>query len=538
MPGWDDEVDVIVVGFGGAGVCAAIEAAENGATVLAFDRFDGGGATALSGGVYYGGGTTIQRAAGFDDTAQDLEDYLKLEVGSVVRPETLHRFCRNSAANLQWLMDHGVRFDPALDDTKTGYPRKGTYLYYAGNERLPSFRKRARPAPRGHRAFHESHPNEMTGRHFFGPLRDAALAAGVRLLTHAPVTRLMTDEGGTVIGIEANRLTDDAAVAAKHRQLHRRFVPMDPRKSKVAEEIRKNCIDLERAVSFPYRVRARQGVILTTGGFVYNREMVAAYAPKYCKTIPQGSMGCDGSGILLGMSVGAAADRLARINLTHSIAPPHATLTGILVNLKGERFVSEDAYTARLGYEIAEHQDGKAWLIVDSRTLRAIARQALPSRGGAPWAWFGLPTLANIAFGGTRRARSITTLAGKLGMDPAVLDLTVRTYNAAASGERTDPMGKDEHYLRPLEKGPFYAINRDIANVLTASLAFTLGGLMVNEDNGAVLRSGGSAIDGLYAAGRAAVGLPSEFYVSGMSIADCVFSGRRAALHASAKRPG
>jgi 3-oxo-5alpha-steroid 4-dehydrogenase len=56
----------------------------------------------------------------------------------------------------------------------------------------------------------------------------------------------------------------------------------------------------------------------------------------------------------------------------------------------------------------------------------------------------------------------------------------------------------------------------------------TLGGLVVDEDSGAVLRADGTAVDGLYAAGRTAVGVCSDSYVTGLSLADCVFSGRRA----------
>ena len=62
----------------------------------------------------------------------------------------------------------------------------------------------------------------------------------------------------------------------------------------------------------------------------------------------------------------------------------------------------------------------------------------------------------------------------------------------------------------------------------------TLGGLVVDPETGQVLRADGTAVPGLYAAGRSAVGLCSRSYVSGLSIADCVFSGRRAGRHASA----
>ena len=72
---WHDEYDVIVVGFGGAGSCAALEAAANGATVLILELASGsGGTTALAGGqIYLGGGTPIQQACGFEDSREDMD---------------------------------------------------------------------------------------------------------------------------------------------------------------------------------------------------------------------------------------------------------------------------------------------------------------------------------------------------------------------------------------------------------------------------------------------------------------------------------
>ena len=101
---WDDSADLLVVGFGGAGVCAAIEAASQGVSVLALDRFQGGGATARSGGVVYaGGGTSQQAEAGVEDTVAAMYDYLRQEVGEAVSAETLRGFCQDSRANLAWL---------------------------------------------------------------------------------------------------------------------------------------------------------------------------------------------------------------------------------------------------------------------------------------------------------------------------------------------------------------------------------------------------------------------------------------------------
>jgi 3-oxo-5alpha-steroid 4-dehydrogenase len=149
--GWDVQADVVVVGFGAAGACAAIEAADAGAGVVVLDRFGGGGATALSGGVVYaGGGTEYQRAAGVDDSPEAMYAYLATEVGDVVSADTLRAFCRDSAAQLDWLHRQGVPFEASLCPDKTSYPTNRHYLYYSGSEL--SARDVAAPAPRGHRA--------------------------------------------------------------------------------------------------------------------------------------------------------------------------------------------------------------------------------------------------------------------------------------------------------------------------------------------------------------------------------------------------
>ena len=167
---WDVEADVVVVGFGAAGACAALEAAAAGCSVLVLDRFDGGGATALSGGVVYaGGGTPQQRAAGVSDSAEAMFGYLRTEVGDAVPAATLREFCDGSVAMLAWLEGHGVQFEGSLCPDKTSYPTNRHYLYYSGSEL--SARDVAPPAPRGHRAL---------GRGTSGGLLYDRLAAAVR----------------------------------------------------------------------------------------------------------------------------------------------------------------------------------------------------------------------------------------------------------------------------------------------------------------------------------------------------------------------
>jgi 3-oxo-5alpha-steroid 4-dehydrogenase len=148
----DLSADVVIVGFGAAGACAAVEAADTGADVLVLNRFQGGGASAVSGGVVYaGGGTPQQRDAGVEDSVDAMYDYLRLEIGDVVSEQTLRRFCEDSPDMISWLQRNGVPFEGSLCPYKTSYPND-YYLYYSGSEAAGGFREAAKPAARGHRA--------------------------------------------------------------------------------------------------------------------------------------------------------------------------------------------------------------------------------------------------------------------------------------------------------------------------------------------------------------------------------------------------
>lgn len=125
----------------------------------------------------------------------------------------------------------------------------------------------------------------------------------------------------------------------------------------------------------------------------------------------------------------------------------------------------------------------------------------------------------------------------KVGIKATRLRQTLEQYNALAErGGKGDPMGKFPDFVHKLEP-PFISINCSLGSKLFACASLTLGGLVVNEETGEVRREDGSDIEGLHAAGRSAIGICSNGYVSGLAIADCVFSGRRAARHAlSAQR--
>jgi 3-oxo-5alpha-steroid 4-dehydrogenase len=133
----------------------------------------------------------------------------------------------------------------------------------------------------------------------------------------------------------------------------------------------------------------------------------------------------------------------------------------------------------------------------------------------------------------TTKAASIDQLAGKLGLPAAQLQDTIEHYNRAIAEQRPDEFSKSDKYRRRIGTGPFHAIDITVGAKGFPCPNLTLGGLRVDEDSGLVLADNGAPIDGLYAAGRTALGICSHAYISGLSLADCIFSGRRAGRHAA-----
>lgn len=529
---WSDSADVVVVGWGAAGACAALEARATGASVIVIDRFDGGGASALSGGVVYaGGGTPYQQQAGFTDTPEAMAEYLRHEVNGVVSDATLHKFCADSVANLAWLEAHGVRFGATMPDHKTSYPPEGKFLYYSGNEVVPACRGTlGAPAPRGHRAVAKG----QSGKALYAALKEATLKAGVQPVTQAAVRRLVRQRGpdgqpGAVLGVEVWQLPPGAPGTLRHAELHRQVARWRTFRPGKAAACRREAALIEQATAQPRFIRARHGVVLATGGFIYHPELMATHAPHAKRGWPVGAAGCDGSGLRLGQSVGAAAQALENISAWRFITPPAVWPKGIVVNTQGERFCNEQVYGATLGHALVDHQGGRGWLVIDAKLRAQAIRQCL---FGGLWAFQSLPALAMMLLG-AKKAATPEALAMRLKANPAKLRASLEAASAATRGEREDAFGKSPDMRQDMARGPYYAIDISIGSPTFPLATLTLGGLVLDEANGQVLDAAGQRIGGLFAAGRTAMGLPSSRYVSGLSLADCVFSGRRAG-HAAA----
>ncbi len=521
-----DTYDVVVVGFGTAGACSAIAAAENGARVLVVDRALGGGASALSGGIVYaGGGTAYQRAAGYHDDPENMFNYLRLEVNGVVDDETLREFCEGSVERLQWLERHGARFGSSLCDYKTSYPTDGHYLYFSGNEKAYPYNRHAVPAPRGHRQIAKG---MSSGRVLWQALRNAALRLGVTFL---PMTRiedlLIVDD--QVRGVRGRTLSDDASLAATHfrystaagAKLTNWVPPAGRRFTASADRV-------FQSNAQPITISAN-AVVLAAGGFVFNNDMLRRHAPEYSLVSPLGTAGDDGTGILLGAKAGGSTAHLNRVTAWRFISPPSAMIEGITVGISGERIANEDLYGATHADIMIRKFGGKGFLVLDGPTWKRARRQLRTQTQ-----LFQKATMFPAFTVAHRTASTISELADKLGVSRSGLIATVSAYNNAIACGTSDPAHKAPELCAPLLHPPFYGVDISLKSASTDFMpGLTLGGLVVEPASGRVQGETGVPVPGLYAVGRTAIGVCSNSYVSGLSLADCVFSGTRAGQHAA-----
>jgi succinate dehydrogenase/fumarate reductase flavoprotein subunit len=373
---WEQSADLVVIGLGIAGACAALEAQRAGAEVLVLERAAaGGGASALSQGQFYlGGGTAVQDACGYEDSPENMYAFLRA-VTTTDEEDKLRTFCESSVEHFDWLEAQGVPFARIAYKHKAVYTRTGEGLLSTGNEKAWPFREQAAPAPRGHQV---SGDGDISG----GNVAMRALLGTVEreqvpVLYEANVIGLVQDDDGRVIGVK----------------------------------MRKDGVD-----SF---VQARKGVLLAAGSFNLNADVTGEHMPLFSQYgKPLGEPTNDGAGLLLGRTVGVAERGMHGLVATASIYPPEDLIKGIVVNAEGRRFVAEDVYHGRMANRIAEQPDAKAFLILDEEI-------------------FGYPKHGSHTF--LDAYETVEDMEAALGVPAGSLAATLERYNAdTETGEDTE----------------------------------------------------------------------------------------------------
>jgi len=542
--------DFVVAGSGAAGLTAALTAAATGLSVLVIEKTEYfGGSTARSGGGVWVPRNSVLRKAGIPDTAELASAYLAHVATESVPPGLQEAFLEhgprmldlvlaNTPLSFDWVPNYSDYYPEAPGGRPGGRSIEPRLLdgRILGPE-LASLRPPYLPAPAhitvtqaNYRwmSLGTSHPRAITttarvtgrmiasrlrhrqllsmGQALVAGLRQGLLTAGVPVWLNTPMTGLLT-ENDRITGLTATR----------HGE--------------------------------PVTIRARRGVLLATGGFERNDEMRKRYQRAPVATDwTVGSPGNTGDGILAGQLAGGELELMDDAWWGPSIplasgpifCLAERSLPGsIFVNSAGERFVNEAApYVDAVHVMYDKHTDDNphipCWMITDQRYRNRYVFTGIPPRKPLPRRWFR----SGVVF----KAESPALLADQIGISGDGLAKTVQKFNDFAKAGQDADFGRgdsayDRYYgdpnckpnpnLAPLASPPYYAIK-----IVPGDLG-TKGGLRTDE-HARVLRSDGSVIDGLYAAGNTSAMVMGRSYAGpGATIGPAMTFGYLAARDAA-----
>mgnify|MGYP003357177771 FL=1 len=255
-----------------------------------------------------------------------------------------------------------------------------------------------------------------------------------------------------------------------------------------------------------------KSVVIATGGFGANAEMVEKYKPELKGFATTNAEGAQGQGIDMATAVGAATVDMDQIQIHPTVhieedGNAHLITEGlrgdgaILVNTEGKRFYDEVSTRDKVSAAIIAQPEKSAWLIVDQSMVDKSAVIA-----------------GYIKSGYTVTGATYEELAKAMGVDEATFTSTMNTWNQAVEAKSDAEFGRTS-FANPLTAAPYYAIK------ITPAVHHTMGGIVINP-KAEVLNEKGEAISGLYAAGEVTGGVHGANRLGGNAVADFVVFGR------------
>ena len=494
------DADVVVIGAGGAGMTAAMTAADAGQKVVILESqaMVGGNSARATGGMnaaktVYQDENEFDQAAGVEKTlATAAEKYADnetitalaktvseqwaayqanptgyfdsvelMELDTMVGgkgindPELVETLCEGTADAIDWLDENGITL-----------------------HNVSSFGGAS--VKRIHRPVNEEGKVVSVGAYMIPLLQENCEKRGIDIVLNTTVDTILTDANGAAVGVSGTDKDGNTVV-----------------------------------------VNAKS-VILATGGFGANLDMVTQYKPELAGFMTTNAAGAQGQGIEMATAIGAGTVDMDQIQIHPTVEANTAALIteglrgdgAILVNANGERFVDEvgtrDVVSAA---EIAQ-PGSYSWLIVD----QAMADASSVIQG-------------YIKKGYTKTGATYEELAKELDVDPATFANTMETWNGYVEAKNDPDFGRTS-FANPLNNGPYYAIK------VTAGVHHTMGGVTINSAT-EVLKEDGTVIPGLFAAGEVTGGVHGANRLGGTAVADFVVFGRiageSAANYASAQ---
>ena len=494
------DADVVVIGAGGAGMTAAMTAADAGQKVVILESqaMVGGNSARATGGMnaaktVYQDENEFDQAAGVEKTlATAAEKYADnetitalaktvseqwaayqanptgyfdsvelMELDTMVggkginNPELVKTLCEGTADAIDWLDENGITL-----------------------HNVSSFGGAS--VKRIHRPVNEEGKVVSVGAYMIPLLQENCEKRGIDIVLNTTVDTILTDANGAAVGVSGTDKDGNTVV-----------------------------------------VNAKS-VILATGGFGANLDMVTQYKPELAGFMTTNAAGAQGQGIEMATAIGAGTVDMDQIQIHPTVEANTAALIteglrgdgAILVNANGERFIDEvgtrDVVSAA---EIAQ-PGSYSWLIVD----QAMADASSVIQG-------------YIKKGYTKTGATYEELAKELDIDPATFANTMETWNSYVEAKNDPDFGRTS-FANPLNNGPYYAIK------VTAGVHHTMGGVTINSAT-EVLKEDGTVIPGLFAAGEVTGGVHGANRLGGTAVADFVVFGRiageSAANYASAQ---
>lgn len=459
------DTDIVIVGGGGAGLTAAVEATQAGSSVVVVEK-NGfvGGNTILCGGIYNAPDPELQEPAGIEDS-EDLFYTQTYEAGDkVANPDLVKVLTSQADDGLEWLKSIGMEF---RDDIGQGagslHPRTHTAVKPNGTGFIDAF------------------------------MENLDESGNAQILTETTAEQILMEDGKAA-GIKAKNFDGS---------------------------------DLT--------INAKQGVVVTTGGFAKNPEMVVEYKNEEKwpnldeKTISTNLDSLTGDGITMGEEVGADLVDMDQMQFLYLGIPDRGPITGVLdlqaekvlfVNNEGERFVREDGRRDVISKAIFDQPDGTYWMVHSSDVLDFDTAKTVEQEN--------FKKVVEEGKYGWVQADTLEELAEKMDVPYENLKKSFDDYNKSFD----DKVEEDEFgrtlFTYPMKEDPFAAVPR------TPALHHTMGGLKIDE-GAHVLDKDGNPIPGLFAAEEVTGGIHGANRVGGNAVVDLVVFGRIAGQNAAAE---
>ena len=488
------EADVVIVGAGGAGMTAAITAAGEGKSVVILESqpMVGGNSVRATGGMN-AGKTVYQDENEFGESA-GVEKTLKTAAEKYADNETITALAATVAE--QWaayqanptgyfdsveLMEldtmiggKGIN-DPALVETLCS--NSADAIDWLGEQGITlhsvsSFGGAS--VKRIHRPVDAEGKTLSVGSYMIPLLEENCQKAGVQMMLNTTATEILTDDNGAAVGIKATGASGETIT-----------------------------------------INAK-AVVLTTGGFGANLDMVVEYKPELKGFMTTNAPGILGQGIKMAQAIGADTVDMDQIQIHPTVEANTAALIteglrgdgAVLINAEGKRFIDEvgtrDVVSAA---EIAQ-TGSYSWLVVDQAMVDASS-----------------VIQGYIKKGYTVTGETYEELGKAMGVDEAAFAETMNTWNGYVEAKNDPDFGRTS-FANKLDTAPYYAIK------VTAGVHHTMGGLKINT-NTEVLNENGEVIPGLFAAGEVTGGVHGANRLGGNAVADFTVFGRIAGAAAS-----